>query len=195
MDALKIMNNERLVPNLYAKASDTTRLSIYAWPDLQDTLAMIPLGLQIKRAGWITFHTSSLERIPTGRHIYLYDATTGISQDLQYAPSYRLHLDAGEYDQRFFLVFRQQPAAIEPPPVAGTFKTFWVNGKLYALISNVPGDRCVVVITNMSGQVIARKQLNGNGNHDLVVPPISGVYVVSYYTTQGVFSEKLFLGY
>jgi hypothetical protein len=59
---------------------------------------------------------------------------------------------------------------------------------------HVPGEKCYVVVTNMAGQVILRKQLNGNGYHELGVSFSSGIYVVSFYAQQQVVSKKIFIG-
>jgi fibronectin-binding autotransporter adhesin len=191
MDALKIMNTDSLVPNLYVIASDTAKLSICAWPGLKDSTDIIPLGLQTKQAGWVTFNTASIERIPYGRHIYLYDAKTGASQDLQSNPRYRVYLDAGNYGNRFFLVFRQK-AQVTPAPVnTGLFRIYNTGNKLYARISEVPGEKCQVIVTNMLGQVMMRKQLTGNGIHELGAQFTSGIYIVSFYTLQHVTSKKI----
>jgi hypothetical protein len=198
MDALKLMNTDSLVPSLYVVASDTARLSICAWPgaDLQDTADIIPLGLTTKRAGWVLFNASSMERIPYGRHIYLYDAKTGVRQDLQDNPQYRLYLDAGEYKNRFFLVFCGQ-AVVTPPPAAagGTFKAYSAAGKLYVQISGTSEGNCDVVVTNMLGQIILRKQLRGNNTYELAAPVSTGIYIVSFYTPQQVVSQKVFIGH
>jgi hypothetical protein len=137
-----------------------------------------------------------MERIPYGRHIYLYDAKTGVRQDLQDNPQYRLYLDAGEYKNRFFLVFCGQ-AVVTPPPAAagGTFKAYSAAGKLYVQISGTSEGNCDVVVTNMLGQIILRKQLRGNNTYELAAPVSTGIYIVSFYTPQQVVSQKVFIGH
>ena len=45
LDALKLMNTDYTVPNLYALGTDGSKLSIDALPELrQDTICSIPLG-------------------------------------------------------------------------------------------------------------------------------------------------------
>jgi hypothetical protein len=191
MDALKLMNTDSLVPNLYALSSNAKRLSICAWPAMEDSLDVIPLGLETKQSGWVTFNATSMERIPVGKHIYLHDAKTGLRQDLSIDPQYRLLLDAGEYENRFSLVFGSQPSV---PAATGKFNAYSAGSKLYAYLSEVPDGRCDVTVTNMSGQVILRKQLYSNGNHELGSQFSGGVYVVSFYVKQRVISKKVFIG-
>jgi hypothetical protein len=194
MDALKIMNTDSLVPNLYMIGSDTSRLSICAWPGLPEGTDRIPLGLQTKRAGWITFYASAIERIPAGKRIYLYDAKTGISQDLELNPRYRQYLEAGDYKNRFFLAFAPQNASAAPTTTNNVQVTVYqTDSRLYARLLDVPGDKCAVTVSNLQGQVLLRKQLAGNGQYELG-SFINGVYIVSFFTQQQVFSKKIFVG-
>lgn len=193
MDALKLMNTDVQVPSLYVIGSDAARLSICSWPGVRDSADVIRLGLKTERAGWITFNAPDLERIPYGQHIYLYDSKTGIRQDLEEYPSYRLHLNAGGYENRFFLVFRMKDPNALPAAATAIFNAYTAGGKLFAHIGEVPGEVCDVMITNMLGQVILRKQLYGNGYHYLGSELSNGVYIVSFYVQQQKFSKKVLI--
>jgi len=190
MDALKLMNTDSLVPSLYVHSSDAKQLSICAWPALEDSADVIPLGLQIKLAGWVTFNATSIERMPAGTHVYLYDAKTGLRQDLQLNPQYRLLLEAGEYENRFSIVFSMRTAG---PASAGKFNAYSVGSKMYAHITDVPGEQCDVTVTNINGQVILRKKLYGNGYHELGSQFSGGIYIVSFYMKQHMISKKVFI--
>lgn len=194
MDALKLMNTDSQVPNLYVLSSGVLGLSIYAWPGWKDTTDVIPLGLKIDQTGWITFNAVDIERFPDNRHIYLYDMVTGVRQDLQRNPRYRLYLEGGGYETRFFLGF-QGKTPVTPPVNSAIFNAYSVGRMLYANIIAVPGEKCEVVVTNVAGQVIMRKQLVGNGHHELGSQFSSGIYIVSFYTQQQkVFAQKVFIG-
>jgi hypothetical protein len=105
LDALKIMNTDILVPNLYTMTSDAKRLSISAIPFPVDSIGRIPLGIKTAKDGWITFKASDIEQMPAERYIYLVDTVAGINQDLKLNPQYRFFLKSGEYENRFSLVF------------------------------------------------------------------------------------------
>jgi hypothetical protein len=190
LDALKIMNSDLLVPNLYVNAPGATTQSICAWPYLKDSTDVIPLGLRTKQDGWITFTSPVMERMPFGWHIYLYDATTRGRYILDEKMKYRLHLDAGEYENRFFLMF----SATQYPDVEGIFNAYAKNGKLQLLIEGIGNEKCDVSIANMLGQVILRKHFDGKGRYEIDSPFSSGVYVVSFYVNNHVFSQKIYIG-
>lgn len=193
MDALKLMNTDGEVPSLYVISPDAARLSICSWPGMKDSADVIQLGLKTERAGWITFNVSDLERIPYGQHIYLYDSKTGIRQDLEEHPGYRLYLNAGGYENRFFLVFRVKDPDTLPEAPTAIFNAYTAGGKLLAHIGEMRGEVCDVMITNMLGQVILRKQLYGNGYHDLGSAFRNGVYIVTFFVQQQKFSKKILI--
>ena len=87
LDALKLMNTDVLVPNLYAMTSDSNRLSISAIPFPVDSIKRIPLGINTAKDGWVTFKASAIEQMPTKRYIYLVDSVAGINQDLNSIPN------------------------------------------------------------------------------------------------------------
>ena len=105
LDALKLMNTDILVPNLYTMTTDSNRLSINAIPFPVDSIRRIPLGIKTAKDGWITFNASNIVQMPTERYIYLVDSVAGFNQDLKLNSQYRFFLKAGEYENRFSLVF------------------------------------------------------------------------------------------
>jgi hypothetical protein len=190
LDALKLMNSDPQVPSLYVNAPGATTQSICAWPYLKDTTDVIPLGLRTKQAGWVTFTSPVIERMPFDWHIYLYDAKTRSRHILDEKLKYRIQLDAGDYENRFFLMFNES----QFPDVEGVFNAYSKDGKLQLLIGGIANEKCDVSIANMQGQVILRKQFDGNGRYDIDIPFSSGVYIVSFYVNNHVFSQKIYIG-
>jgi hypothetical protein len=103
---------------------------------------------------------------------------------------YRLHLDAGDYENRFFLMF----SATQYPDVEGIFNAYAKDGKLQLLIEGIGNEKCDVAITNMQGQVILRKHFDSKGRYEIDSPFSAGVYVVSFYVNNHVFSQKIYIG-
>ena len=192
MDALKLMNTDPRVPNLYTIAADSPQLSICAWPK-PDSNDIIPLGLKIERTGWVTFNAASLERIPQGLRIYLQDNKTGLVQDLQERPQYRVQLTAGSYEGRFSIIFKKNGSG--PPDAAGAiYRAFSKGRMLYGYFDKVPGNKCRITVSNLLGQVLWRQELVGSGQHELGSQYSSGLYIVSFYNSDGQVSKKVFIG-
>lgn len=192
-DAVKLMNTDPAVPNVYALAEDSSRLSIGAWPDTWDSSMVIPVGINIAQTGWVTFQALSRDRIPDHQPLYLKDAVTGEYTSLLPGNKYRLYLEAGSYNHRFSIVFRKTggntPSSEEP-----VFNVYNKSGSLYAYFDKVPGEQCFISVTNIIGQVYSRKLFTGNGYHLLGARYGNGIYIVSFLANGKVTSRKIFIG-
>lgn len=195
-DALKLMNTDAQVPSFYTITGDGSKLSICCWPMFTDSTERIPIGLKTQQTGFITFKAATMDNIPAGTHIYLYDLQLQVSQDLQLNPVYRVRLDAGSYDNRFFLVSANSKDSVAPTATAGpgVYKVYSAGRKIYANLTSVEADRCMVSVTNSLGQVLIRKQLDGSGLHDLGMVPTNGLYIVTIFTKQKTIGKKIFIG-
>lgn len=191
MDALKLINTAPQVPSLYT-LSDTTKLSIYALPYLQDSTSIIPLGLITQKAGPITFKVQDIERMPYGLHIYLRDAKTGITQDLQRNPVYSLPIEKGVYKSRFSIVFSMKD--LNNDDSNQTFYVYSTGGKVYVKLDLAAGEKGDIVMSNTAGQVIFNRQVSFNGYHDLGPSFSSGIYFISFHSQKGVRTKKIFVG-
>jgi hypothetical protein len=191
-DALKIMNTDPQIPNLYLLSKDTTRLSIRSLPYLHDSVN-VQLGLASKKTGWITFTVQDMEQMPYGLHIYLRDAKTGILQNLQHNPRYRVQLEAGEYEQRFSLVFSEKEL-VDQQTKKETINVYSTGGKVSVYEDLAPGETGCITVSNSAGQVILRQEISGNGYHYLHPVFSSGVYIVSCHSQKGLRSKKIFIG-
>ncbi|SHN28958.1 hypothetical protein [Chitinophaga sp. CF418] len=189
-DALKLMNTDLTVPNLYVLAG-SQRLSIAAWPDNIDSTETIPLGLTTERDGYISFTMPVMERIPAGWHFYLYDKEADITHDLHKTTPYRLMLRKGAYDKRFFLVFKADKDVV--PGNTAFYHAFYTGNNLYGQFDKVPGEKCTIAVSNMAGQVIFRKDFKGNGRYLLGSNYSGGVYLVTFQSDKDLISKKVFI--
>lgn len=191
-DALKLFNTDSLVPNLYAIASNAAKLSIAAWPVLPDSTKIIPLGLQLKRAGFITFNARDIENISSGVYVYLLDATTNTYHDLRQHPHFSMYLASGEYSNRFFIVFSKTELSSNTA-IVETLNVYSFNGKLFVNCRLSSGEKGNLVVFNTQGQVVYRQQLSGDGLHEINTNLITGLYIVSLTTKESILSKKVFI--
>ncbi|WP_426330167.1 fibronectin type III domain-containing protein [Pedobacter sp. R-06] len=190
LDAIKLMNLDDQIPNLYSLAADASKLVINALLDL-DTLTVIPLGLQTSRNGTITFNLRNTEQWPNALHIYLVDAVTGAVQDLLLNPKFTIGLNQGTYTDRFSLRFNKVNAPLEKKD---EYSLYGSGGALYVHIKLIDEQKGYLLISNLIGQRISRQPINGNGDYELhgLSPDI--VYVVSFMTPKGRHSKKILIG-
>ena len=193
-DALKLMNTYLRVPNLYSVSSDTERLSINAIPHPGDTIRIVPLGLRTSQDDWVEIKAQEITAgMPYGLYIYLRDAGAGIIQDITHYPLYRVHLAAGNYDDRFSVIFSNKDLRYKPGP-GDEFYVYSSGGMLYVYLDLPPEMKCSLVINNMLGQTCYRTELSGNGYHELDPNLVNGLYIVSLITTDSKKSKKIYIG-
>jgi hypothetical protein len=196
LDALKLMNTHTGVPNLYAIATDTSRLSIYALPDFFDSVEKVPLGLTTAKDGWISFKATDIENMPAGLYVYLSDIKTGIKQDLQNAPPYRLYLAAGEYKNRFFLNFStKEPLAGGSTgiPANGPLQAYSSGGTLFVNGNLNPGEKGEVRVFDLQGQLVLRGEISGSIYQQFHSNFAPGIYLVNFSAPEGIQTKKVLI--
>ncbi|MEO5683526.1 MAG: T9SS type A sorting domain-containing protein [Chitinophagaceae bacterium] len=194
LDALKLMNTDSLIPNLYAVSTDAKKLSIQALASSDDTLTVVPLGLATKKDGWISFKAIDIKDIPASLYIYLTDIGTGTNHDLRKDPVYRLHLVSGTYEKRFFLKFSSRALAVNNTTADADIKIYSAGGRLFVTADLAAGEKGNVTVTNMLGQVVWRQEISTNISGPMGAGFASGVYIVNFSSPATNFSKKIFLG-
>jgi hypothetical protein len=192
LDAIKLININEQVPNLYLMGANASKLAINALLKL-DTLTVIPLGLQISKDGQVTFNLRDLEQWPGNLSLYFNDAENGINQDLQQSSSYTISLNAGTYENRFSL--RCKPSATLNPAAnkGDIYYVYKSNGVVYMRIKLVNDQKGTLMVTNMMGRVLSRRAINGNGEYELEGRMTENeIYVASFATSGGVYAKKFY---
>jgi fibronectin-binding autotransporter adhesin len=189
-DALKLMNTNQSVPNIYAITQDVNQLSISGMPMPTDSLTRIPLGVKVLKNGWINFSAKDIEQLPASFYLYLYDSENKSYNDLKMSPNYRFYLTSGEYNQRFALVISKSDLNIIPPETAKPFNVTR-NGSAY-LANILPGrmESGTLYVRNMAGQTIQEFVVDGQQNIEICQGVKSGVYIVTFVSGGRNFSEK-----
>lgn len=188
LDALKMMNTDEQVPNLYAFGSGE-RLSINAL-SFSDTITIIPLGITTEIDGMISFDTVTLNGMPYSMHPYFVDVKTGAVQDMFRQPKYWTMLPKGVHDNRFCLVFSLKDPSGNPF-FGNLFDAWGYNGKLHLVLNMMSGGKGDMIVTSISGQTIMRRAVDGFGHHEFDAYWPAGIYIVSFVTTEGTHSKKI----
>jgi hypothetical protein len=194
LDALKLMNTDQMVPNLYAVSADGYNLSINALPLYADSLLVVPLGIKTARNGSITFRIRDTINLLPGTEIYLNDKETGVNRIMNQGTEYIIYLNAGEYNSRFSLRFIAATTGI---PGNSTFtdqlSLYSTRGIIIADINLPPGKRGFLLINNISGQILFRKEIYEGGYHEFNPKLKTGIYIVSFITGNVRYVKKIFI--
>ena len=191
-DALKMINTDDLVPNVYAISSDAQRLSISAIPPLLDSLTRIPLGLITLHDGMIKFNVRDIELIPGGTYIYLEDRYAGLYHDVRLIPKFSIYLPAGDYENRFALVLSLKYLK-DYTHSDDEFYVYSSGAKLFVnlnLTSDSGGD---IIIYDMLGKNLFQKRFYENGRHEIDLHLNTGIYIVCLLSDTGMHSKKVFI--
>jgi len=194
LDALKLMNTDLKVPNLYAIGSDGTKLSINTLPLSSVTGCIVPLGIKTNRTGNIVFRIAYLDLQHPVTGIYLYDMETGTSQDLLSGKEYIMHLASGEYSGRFFLYINSTPTVIADIRLAEILpKTYYSRGILKVEINLDKLNDGNLVITNLLGQTVFTKEIFDSGYYEFDLALKSGFYIISIINGNQRISRKIII--
>jgi hypothetical protein len=189
-DARKLNNTDDHIPSMYAVSADEVHLSISGIPDPEDSTTAIPLGLITGRDGLMHFNAPVLERIPSGMHVYLADAATGIITDMLAKPQYSINLGKGSYERRFYLIFSGS-ATVSIPGVQEELQAYAAGRSVFVLLSDEHGE---LMITNPMGQLVNKETITGKGYHEIKISGATGIYIATLYTSGSRKSKKLFIG-
>ena len=192
-DALKMMNTNTLVPNLYFLSTDSKQLSISGMPTPSDSISKVPLGITILRDGWINFNAKDISQLPSSLHIYLVDNEKRVSQDLKQQPEYLFYLKAGVNNQRLTLVFSL--SEINPiSPVTEKMFTVIHSASLFMIKMNLPfNTKGSIFVTNMKGQVILRREVFEQETVEISPNSASGLYIITVISGNRKTSEKILI--
>jgi hypothetical protein len=194
LDALKLMNTDILVPNLYSVASDGAKLSINALPVTDDSLLVIPLGLKTAINSNITFCLRDTTFLPPETTIYIHDNRTGTDVSLNNSGEYAIYLNAGEYIDRFSLRLIKGTTDIsEAKPSTDLFSMYCSHSVLVADFKLMSGNRGTLMICNLSGQILFRTEILSGGYQEFNPRLNAGLYFVSFISGNLIDTKKIII--
>lgn len=194
LDALKLMNTDLKVPNLYAMSSDGKKLSISALPFSSDTLREVSLGLKTNKTGTVIFRIRDIEGIFSEMGISFSDKVTGIDQDLLPDNEYSIYLVAGEYQNRFFLNLSNVSTGIsDKTNDIDLFRIYSSHGTLKAEINSLPGEDGILRLYSLTGQLIFIRNIYAPGHYEFNPAINEGIYIASYISGSKRSTKKIFI--
>lgn len=194
LDALKLVNTDLKVANLYAISSAGDKLSISALPEITQDSCSVPLGLKLNRSGNLSFSIQAIDNSLKGMRVYLSDIIAGTRQDLLPDKTYTINLDKGEFLNRFFLNLANIATSINPDPVVkDDFIVYSTDGIVKAEIGFVEGNYGTVTVYNLTGQLVFIDKVFSPGYHEFKTSLKDGIYIVHYSSGTFFRSKKLFI--
>lgn len=171
-DALKLLNTDELVPNLYAMSGDGQQLSISAVPTNSDSTIAIPLGVKNSRDTAFRISLAAMQELPAGMRPWIADATNGRVYPLD-QQSFVSGPRNGDESGLYLLLSR----AVQPT-IPGSQSSLTVIPTATGFKVRLTEESGSLRVLNAAGQCIQRDQLNGVGYHEIPFSAASGVYIV-----------------
>ncbi len=193
-DALKLLNTDFTVPNIYSTLPDNRKLSINALPETLEFPKRIPLGIKANRSGNIVIGLQDIDDFFLNYDIYLYDSQASVNQRLSTDTDYAVWLEPGEYHNRFFLDINMVTTDIsDDNPAPELFRAFASDGFLRVDIFENPVGKGVLIITNILGQLVEKHNIHTSGHFEFHTAFGNGLYIVSYNSGKRIESKKIFI--
>ncbi len=193
-DALKLMNTDTSVPNLYSLTPENNKLSISALPKPgSNEVKKIPLGLKTEKEGWMSIGLQDLENFSSDFNVYLIDSEKRIGQNLSRKPQYRFYSKSGQHDSRFYLIFSETELSDPAFAFDEPFSVKTLDGKVMVHMNLEPGQYGVIQASNITGQILDRKNVSGKQTLEIEGIKSSGVYFFSINLKDGMFSKKVLI--
>jgi hypothetical protein len=193
-DALKLMNTDVAVPNLYSLTPENKKLSINALPKPGSSdVKKIPLGLKTEKEGWMLIGLEDLENLPSNFNVYLIDSEKRIGQNLSRKPLYRFYAKSGLHEFRFHLMFSETELSDPASAFDEPFSVRTVGGKVMVSMNLETGQSGVLLASNVTGQILDRKNVSEKQTLEIEGIKSSGVYFISINLNDGMFSKKVLI--
>jgi hypothetical protein len=191
LDALKLLNTDISVPNLYALTDNGEKLSIDAIPEYFDPFCRIPLGIKTSTDGYIVFRTDEVGVELSGKYISISDLDADTIHNLEKTP-YTVYLKKGEYNSRFFL--NMTSFATDSPDTEAEsepLSVFTSHGSVKIYIDDKISGETEFKVLNMAGQIILLKRFSEHGYHEFNPGLRNGVYIAILISGKHKISRKI----
>jgi hypothetical protein len=190
-DALKLFNTDSNITNFYVFGDDGSKLSIDGIP-FADTLCTFRLGLKTEKNGEITFRIRDRENIFAQKTIVLSDIVAGTNNVLAPGDTFQTYLNAGDYQNRFFLNVGDFLTSI--PRISSDnfmFKTYSSNGVIKVEVTQPLSETGILTICSLTGRVLFNQKINIPGFYELRPDLINGIYIVILATANRRLTRKV----
>jgi hypothetical protein len=194
LDALKLMNTDLSVPNIYVKTPNEIKISIKAFPYITDTIYIVPLGLKINQPGEIIFKIQDIEGAFMEMNISITDNMVNAQQSLLNSEEYRISLSQGEYNNRFFLNISNSITGIPDfIPESDFFSIYYSHGILKADFNNLQNGEGTLIIYNLLGRPVYLNKVHGEGYHEFDIYLTDGLYVAALLSGNNTTTKKILI--
>lgn len=184
--------NETQIDDMYWLIEDENY--IIQGSDVLDEFVKYPVGIKLANAGMNEISINVLENVPSDITVYVHDKDLDYYHDLNESP-YQFHSLAGQYDNRFDLLFNKEDAALSVGD--DEFKSlnavYANDNESIILINPTLIEVKSMELLNVIGQTVTTiNNISVSGYSEYQVKNLSsGTYIIKINTVSGSVSKKV----
>lgn len=193
-DAIKLINSDINVPNIYSITAKGEELSINGMPDPKMSgIKRIPLGINAKRDGWISIKLANLKTLNYSGNIYILDNSKRTGQNLRDSDEFKVKLSKGIYNGRFELLLTNQN--ITDPAIAfnDLFSVLTADASIKVKLNLQEGQKGILRAITLSGQTLQSLKVQGKQEINITGIKSDGLYIISLQTEDEIVSKKILI--
>ena len=155
---------------------------------------VLPIGIRINTNGLSTIRIDAIENWKDGTEIYIKDNLDGETYNIK-DQHFEINLAAGEYKDRFALVFQSRLKTIAEISLEDGLLTYMNNDNSEIQVNKIVDTNITgIVLYNYLGQKIKTWDTRINERYNsLPVNVATGVYIVQVKTSNGTVNKKIFI--
>lgn len=151
-----------------------------------------PLGITASKSGMVSIKIDTVENLDENIGVYVLDKETGITTQIN-TDSFEKHLDAGNYEERFSMVFKPQSQTENVENKTAKFLLSTNSEKSELNINNLSDIKVSQVdLYNFQGQKLGTFDFSSK-NISIPVNFKNGLYIVHFNTENGLVTKKVVL--
>ena len=193
LDAVKVMNNDPAIPNVYSMNSASDNLSINALPPIGAQDVIVPVRYLVDVAGTYYLDAIQMANFDPNLSIYLEDVAQTYLQDLKVNPYYSFSINPGDNPNRFYLRFSMGTTGVEEG-LGDQFSAYTYIDNLFVTANLSDGRTGHLEIFNTLGQKVFDGGQIGSGTHQFKLETFAtGYYMVRLTTSEDTFVKKVYI--
>jgi hypothetical protein len=194
-DALKLLNTDSNVPNLFSVTPGASRLSINGMPPPGGKTLLVPLGIITQLDGTIKFMISALDQSLASMKISFIDSVAGAKREVSLNSEYSVDLKAGDYSGRFYLKFTEVTTSVNRLSEEGPeiLEATTNDGILRLKVGTVEGAAGSLRIFDLTGRMLHEYTVRETGYYEYPGLRSNAIYIINYRTGSVTASRKVAL--
>lgn len=189
-DAYK-MTGYDLVPALYSRTSNGTKLAVNEYPVLeQGQTVVVPLDFTIGANGTFNLSATDLNTFDNDISVFLEDLTTQEMINLKNINTYNFSFVVGALAHRFNVHFKREPNSIDE--LASNTNVYSYNNTIYVTSNNIMNAN--VFVYDVLGQEISKTLMEGKSSYRINANGLSkGYYFVKVISDNKSITKKVYI--